>query len=423
MADHDLQNNDLSDADLEEATRSGPPPGDWRKRALLQAGATVLFLGLGLAGAGGLVAAGKAAEKGTPPEKVDLVEVMSLSPETARAVVQTTGTVVAAQQSVLAPEVTGRLVWVSEKLRPGGRFEKGETLARVDATDYQVALDQARVAVEQAELELALEENRGAVASKEWELLGRESGGDGTLARREPHLQVSKANLASAQAGLRRAQQNLNRTSIRAPYNGVVLSESVDRGQVVGAQSQVAVFAGSDTARVEVSVPFDRLASLDVPGVTGVAPADGSLATVTQRLAGGRSLSRDARVVGLGGQLDPQTRTATLLLEVQNPLDPPDGGLPLLVGAFVDVTIDGRERDGALSVPRTAIYDGDTVWVVNSDERLEPRTVTTGWSLSTSVEVRSGLKAGDKVVTTPLSGPIAGTRVKQVSGETAARGN
>ena len=63
------------------------------------------------------------------------------------------------------------------------------------------------------------------------------------------------------------------------------------------------------------------------------------------------------------------------------------------------------------------------MWVVNDEERLESRTVTTGWSLSSSIEVDNGLQAGDRVVTTPLSGPVAGTRVKLVGGETAARGN
>lgn len=416
MADFDTPDTDRN-TDAASSSRTG------LTGALVQAGAAGLAVALGLAGAGGLVAAGKAAEKTTPPEQVDLVEVMELQASVTQAVVQSTGTVVAEQRSVLAPEVSGRITWVSDKLRPGGRFAAGESLARIDARDYEVAVAQARVAVEQARLELALEENRGAVADKEWALLGSAEGSDGALARRVPHLEVSKAALASAEAGLRRAELNLNRTSIRAPYNGIVLSESVDRGQVVGAQSQVAVFASSDRARVEVAVPFERLGTLDVPGIDGIEPDAGSAATVRQTMSSGSDLTRPAQVVGLGGQLDPQTRTATLLLSVEAPLDPASGGLPLLIGAFVDVTLNGRTKDSALTVPRSALYNGNTVWVVNTDERLESRTVTTGWSLSSTIEVNSGLQAGDRVVTTPLSGPVTGTRVKLVGGETASRGN
>lgn len=400
-----------------EPTEAAPPdvvppaPPAWR-RTIPKVVATLGSVVLGVLGAGGLVAAGSAAEKTTPPERVDLVEAMRIDAGRAQAVVQATGTVVADQQVVLSPEVAGRLTWVAAGLKPGQRFAKGETIARVDARDYQAAVAAEQSRLRQAELELSLEENRGAVAAKEWELLGRDAGGDGTLARREPHLDVARANVEAARANLTRAELNLSRTSIRAPFNAVVLSENVDVGQVVGSASQVAVLAGTDRARIEASVPYDRLASLAIPGVDGITAAEASAATVRQPLGGGREIVRQGRVLGMGGQLDPQTRTATIIVGVDAPFDPPDGGLPLLVGAFVDVSLDGRAVDAALVVPRTAVYDGDTVWVVGDDTKLERRTVRTGWSMGDRLQVLSGLEPGDQVVTTPLSAPIAGTRVR-----------
>jgi multidrug efflux pump subunit AcrA (membrane-fusion protein) len=179
----------------------------------------------------------------------------------------------------------------------------------------------------------------------------------------------------------------------------------------------VATLAGTDRVRVEASVPYDRLASLAIPGVGGITDAEASTATVRQPLGDGRAIVREGRVIGMGGQLDPQTRTATVLVSVDAPYDPPDGGLPLLVGAFVDVSLGGRAVDEALVVPRTAVYDGDTVWVVGDDEKLERRTVQTGWSMGDRLQVLSGLEAGDQVVTTPLSAPIAGTRVRLLGEE------
>lgn len=397
-----------------------PMPPRWR-RAIPKVLATLGSLVLGVMGAGGLIAAGSAAEKGTPPEKIDLVEAMTLSPADAQAAVMVTGTVVADQQVTLVPEVAGRLTWVSSKLVPGARFAKGETIARVDSRDYEVALEAEESRLRQAELELALEENRGQVAAREWEMLGSQTGGDGKLARREPHLDVAKANVDAAAANVRRAELNLSRTSIRAPFNAVVLAENVDVGQVVGSGSQVAVLAGSDRVRIETSVPVDRLPSLAIPGVDGIGAGEGSIATVQQNLANGKALSFEGEVIGMGGQLDPQTRTATVLVAVDDPLTPPEGGLPLMVGAFVDVTLHGRTRDGALTVPRTAVYDGGTVWVVD-DDRLQPRTIQVGWSLKEDVEVVAGLRAGDQVVTTPLSAPVAGTRVRLLGDDAAADG-
>lgn len=396
------------------------PPADRPTRSLAaRIGAPLVALGIGVSGMAGLVAAGSAAEKGTPPEKVDLVEATALERAPARAHVLSTGVVQSDQQVVVTPEVAGRLTWVSDKLVPGGRFEKGEVLARVDARDYQVAVDQAQVSVEQAELELALERNRGAVAQREWDLLGKDGASDGRLARREPHLAVAEANVAAAKAGLRRAQLNLGRTALRAPFNAVVLSEGVDVGQVVGAGTQVAVLSGTDRVRVEASVPFQQLDTLRIPGVDGVAPGEGSPATVTQTLAGGSALRRTGRVVGVGGQLDPATRTATVLIAVDAPMDPEAGGLPLMVGAFVDVDVEGRLREEALAVPRTAVYDGDTVWVV-ADGRLDRRAVDVGWSLGTALEIRAGLKPGDQVVTTPLSAPVVGTKVRLLDADDGA---
>ena len=87
-----------------------------------------------------------------------------------------------------------------------------------------------------------------------------------------------------------------------------------------------------------------------------------------------------------------------------------------MIGAFVDVSLEGRRVEDALAIPRTAVYDGDTVWVVGDDTTLERRTVQTGWSLDDRLQVLSGLEPGDQIVTTPLSAPIAGTRV-QLLGE------
>ena len=397
-----------------EAIPPMPRPG---RVKWLKAAATLGAACAGLVGAMGLYATGSAAEKTTPPERVDLVEATRIEAARAQARVEATGTVIADQQVVLSPEVAGRLTWVADGLKPGQRFSKGSTIARIDSRDYEAGVAAERSRLHQAELELSLEENRGTVAAREWDLIGGDASGDGSLALREPHLEVARANVEAAQASLDRAELNLSRTSIRAPFNAVVLSENVDVGQVVGSASQVAILAGTDRVRVEASVPYDRLSSLAIPGVDGVTADEASTATVRHTLGDGSAIVRSGRVVGMGGQLDPQTRTATVLLTIDAPYDPPGGGLPLLIGAFVDITIDGRSVDEALVVPRTAVYDGDTIWVVGDDSKLERRTVETGWAIGDELQVLSGLQAGDEVVTTPLSAPIVGTRVSLLGEE------
>jgi RND family efflux transporter MFP subunit len=211
-----------------------------------------------------------------------------------------------------------------------------------------------------------------------------------------------------------KARLDLRRTTLSAPFNALVVSESLDVGQVVGAQSQVATLIGTDRFWVQATVPSERLNVIDVPGVPrpdGSVPELGATVEVIQTLPDGRTATRAGHVLSRGGQLDSQTRSATLIIAVDRPLDPAPGEQPLYAGAFVDVRIAGRMVEGAARLPRQALRNGDTVWVVNGDEKLERRAVEVAWSLPAEVMVRGGLQPGDRVVVSGLSAPIEGQPV------------
>ncbi|MBX2797411.1 MAG: efflux RND transporter periplasmic adaptor subunit [Myxococcales bacterium] len=351
------------------------------------------------------------AERVAPESTATRVEVIEVQPEDAVAKVEATGVVQPAQQVVLTPQVSGRIVWQSDKLVPGGRVSKGNLLARIDPTEYQLMVEQAKSSVRQAEVELELERGRKRVAAKEWALLGKgRAEADAPLALREPQLRASEQGLAAAQSSLKQAELNLQRTYLVAPFNAVVLDENVDRGQVVGPATTVATLVGTDEVWVKVSVPVDRLPAIALPSSEG----QGSPATVAQRLGAGSSVVRDGSVAQLMAQLDPQTRTAQLLVAVPDPMEAPEGELPLLPGAYVDVTIDGRVLEQVLRVPRTAIDGGDKVWVVEREGILGSRTVTIGWREADSVVITDGLDAGSRVVVSPLALPIEGMAVEAV---------
>lgn len=359
---------------------------------------------LGLACAGGMIAARPGAESKEPSAIAQPVEVIAAQPREVAAIVSATGGVDPSRQVSLAPEVSGKVVFVDERLRPGGTFSKGDTLLRVDARDYraQLAADEARLA--QAQLELALEEKRQLTAQREWELLGSKGSQD-SLALRKPHLEVAKANLRSAEAAVERSQLNLSRTSLRAPFNAVIVSENADLGQVVNAQaSQLVTLVGTDAVRVSVSVPVERLGVLDIPGFN----ADvGSRARIVQERAYGPDVVHEGQVTGVSGQLDPQTRTATVVVEVA---DPRGGTEPLLPGSFVEIEIVGRPLANAVPIPRAALAGVDSVWLVR-EGALTRRDVRVGWRTDEEVYITEGLSDGDQVVTTPPSLPVEGMPV------------
>ena len=353
----------------------------------------------------------------TPPEESVLpVQVVTVAADDGPSTIVATGTVVPAQQVVITPEVVGQLREVSARLVPGGRFARGELLARIDATNYVAGLRQAEQALEVARLELRLEAGRADVAAREWELLGPtdKAGRDPELALRKPQVAVAEANVRSAEAVLERARMDVGRTRLVAPFDAVVVTESVDVGQVVGAGTQVATLVGAKDARVSVSVPVDQLDVVQVAGqvdAVGRVVEQGSAATVSQALADGSRITRIGEVIGISGQLDPQTRSAILTVEIVDALVPLDGTRPLLPGAFVSVEVAGVSVGAAYRLPRTALNDGDTVWIVDAESTLQRRQVSVAWSLPDAVVLRDGISVGDQVVVSAMSNPLVGQRV------------
>ena len=386
---------------------------------LKQLGIGVVILVLGVVMTAGPIGSRSSEEQTVPPPKSTTVEVISALPGAAVARVEATGLVAAAQQVSMVPQVSGALTFVSDQLLPGGRFAKGSLMARIDSRDYQLAVDQERSRVKQAEVELALEQGRQETARREWQLLGN-TGDPPELAARKPQLAATELNLEAARGGLGRAELALARTNIRAPFNAMVITESADVGQVVGTAA-VATLVGTDQLWVNVSVPVEHLAVLDIPGVRG---SSGSKAAVVQQV-GDERITRAGEVLRLAGQLDPQSRTATLIIAIDDPLNlkaGTDPGLPMLPGAFVSVVIEGLEMTDTVTIPRVALQDNAYVWL-SEDDKLVRRDVTVGWRNGDNIVLTSGLSAGDQVITTPLSFPIEGMGLRpQARTVTALKG-
>jgi len=371
----------------------------------------LVFIAAGLGVARGLMSTKKKAVKAPPEARIEAVEYVEVTAGSPTARVDSTGIVEGAKQVSLSALVSGEVVWVSDELDPGGRFRSGDALLKVDPRDYEVAVAQERSRVRQAEVELELEEQRQSTAQREWELLG--GGKDPSaapLALRKPQLDVAKQNLESARSGLKRAELNLERTVLRAPFNAMVLSESAEKGQLLAPGANVVTLVGTDRFRVKVSVPVDKLASIAIPGVNS---KQGSPVTAVQDLGDGRPILRNGRVSGLAGQLDTSTRTADVFVAIDDPLS--GDGLPMLPGAFVSVTIEGVAVDGAIAVPRAALIAGSELWVLSSDDTLSKRTVTIAWRDGSQAFVTDGLEPGVRVVVTPPSLPVEGARVRPIA--------
>ncbi len=353
------------------------------------------------------------ASKSDPGQKVSLVEIELARRTNTTVSISATGTVIPAKTVVVQPEVGGRVIHQSKKLVPGGRFRTGEVLVRINAKDYQLALERERANVTQAEFQLKMEQGRKAVAEYEWSITGKDKRPQGDakeLTLRGPHLKNTEAALSAANSGLERAQLNIRRTTLKAPFNAMVRDESVEKGQLVSPQSRLATLVGTDAFWVQISVPVERLGLISVPGL---GKAEGSLARVIHQAGAGIRTQRQGRVSRLLGDLDPRGRMAQLVVSVKDPLGlnvnkDKAPSMPLLLGSYVNVEIPGHELKDVIKLSRTALRDGDKVWVMGKGNLLEIRNVSVAWREQDVVYVRNGLDPNDRIVISRIPTPMEG---------------
>ncbi len=366
----------------------------------------ILAAGVGVAAM--LVATGPEAAAVDAETPQTFVEVAVAQPREYTPSVRAMGIVQPERSVAIAPEVAGRVKEANHDLVPGGLVAKGEPLIRVDGRDYSDALAMTQAELAAAQLRVREENTLRKVAEHEWR--DRPEGfSDETLAfaLREPHLGVAKAQVKSARTRIAKAKRDLGRTLLRAPFDAVVLTETVDLGQSVGPSVPVATLAGTDRFRVEVSIPVVQLKELRIPGVNSEADA-GSTARVFNEAAGDGAVF-EASILRLERTVDQRGRMAKLHLAVDDPmsLERPVGErpLPLLIGSSVRVELLGKPLPDVTVLPRSALQENGRVWVLGSDDALQGRDVSVRWRDAGIVVIDQGLEPGDRVVTTAL--PLA----------------
>jgi len=381
------------------------------KRRILHFGFMVILLGLGVAGFLALTASKPQLKRTKPPTPMPMVRVSPIKTGPQAVTVRGEGTVRPLREIQLVPQVNGKVVFASPVLVNGGEFKKGETLLRIDPLDYQLAVTLAQARIKDSESRLRVAEQEAAAAKEEWRLLyqdkGVESEDPTALAAKEPQLAAAKAKLAADRADLRKARLNLERTELKAPFNGRVSEENVDIGQYVSSAKPLATLFSTEAA--EIVVPFDdeALFWFHVPGFTPGNGA-GSPVKVLARIAG-RELTWSGEVVRAEGKLDGRTRMVQVVVRVQKPYARKP---PLAAGLFAAVEIQGRTLENAAVIPRAALRDNNTVWVVDDTGQLVFRRVDVARLGTNQAILRSGLADGEMVVTSGLKVVTDGMKVR-----------
>lgn len=367
-------------------------------------------------------------ERRPPPSRIPFAATAAVEAAEGAIPVHGSGVVRPRAEIDVAAEIGGKVVWVNAAFQSGGRVREGQALFRIDDAEYRNAVEQARADVAFQEVELLKAEQEAEVARAEFEGFKRRRPGAeeisdaNPLTLREPQLAAARAALARAAATLATAELNRARTEVRAPFTGVVRSETVDVGQFVAAGQSVARLYPSDA--VEVVTPLSDADASLLPGLWNLRAGDADRrirARVTAEYGAAR-YGWDGWVDRVEAALDERTRTLDVIVRVPRPFraGAPESagsgaegsdGPPLLVGKFVEVEFEGVAPETYFRIRRPALRPGNEVWAVR-DERLLIVPVTVLQRADDDVYVTGRLESGQAVVVGGIQVATEGMEVR-----------
>lgn len=340
------------------------------------------------------------ATRAPDPVVVSVVEPQATAYEPS---VSLNGVVEARTITEVIPQVSGRVVDVSPAFRPGAAFAEGDVLFRIEASDYELAIEQTLAEIEAARSELALLEAQAAAERRVWDQQFSDRKIPDLVAK-VPQIIAAKARIRSGEAARAAAELSLGRTVVRAPFDGRVLDTQLDVGQVVGAGVALGTIFSDDSLEIAVPVSGEELALLG--------NAIGRSAAIAREGVAGPGL--DARVVRQAAALDERTRLSTLFLAADSPE-------ALMLGEFVGIEMRGQSAPEVYRVPAASLTSRDQVWVVE-DETLREREVDVV-GIEGNVAVVRNFDIADGVVAIPPSNGRDGLPVSVQSERRIAGGS
>lgn len=306
------------------------------------------------------------------------------------------------EQTTLTPEVSGRVIALDPNFIAGGVITKGSVMVQLDDADYQVALLSAQAAVASAKSALAQEQAQARVAEQELRDLSRDQ--ITALALRQPQLLSAEAALKSSQAALQKAQRDLDRTRITAPYDALVVKRNIGLGQVVSTGTALGELYSVEQAELYVPVASFDLAYLPVERA-GI-PAE--LRT--------EHYSRNAKVVRDLGLVNSQTRMSHLVVQLDDPYAVRSQQPIIRFGQYVEVRLAGRVEDNLYVIPQDALHNGK-VWLLQPDMTMAQQEVEVVRQTGKIAYVKSGLSDGQQLILTIPNFPQQGMAVRAEQAE------
>ena len=372
------------------------------------------------------------------------------------------GMVQAGQTWEAVAEVAGKVVEIHPQLKKGALLRKGDVLLRIDPAEYGLAKIRAQAEIENLEAQLTeLKQNEqdirrslnvekrsleiskqelkrrqrlfatGTISKSELEqeekrILTQQNAVQNlqtTLNRLPSQRKAIQAQIASSRANLEGTGLDIQKTTIRVPFDCRISESNVELAQFVSIGK--VLLKADNIGFVEVLAQtqlnaFKRLFEpRGLPGVAGRVDLE-KLKNLLQERAwvrfhfGDTVVQWEGRFVRVSEMLDPQTRTVGVYVVVDEPYEKirPGERPPLVKNMYCEVELSGHRRHKSLIIPRAALRPEDTVYLAARDNRLARKKVEVDYTQGNVVSVKNGLAPGDRVIVSDIVPAIDGMLLK-----------
>ncbi|ATC96339.1 efflux RND transporter periplasmic adaptor subunit [Pseudoalteromonas tunicata] len=360
----------------------------------------LVVLAVSIAGFMGINATANEKDEKKVVDKRPTVQIEAVSASDHQVVITSYGEVKPLERTQLSAQVAGEIVSWHPEFVAGGLVKRGEILFSIEPDNYQAQVYSAQAELARAQAALIEEQAAGEVAFQEAKHSPNLKHSD--LYLRKPQILSAQAAVKSAEANLKRAERDLENCQVRAPYDALVISRELGLGQFVNTGAQVAVLNNIETA--EVLIPIAGFDSAFLPR-----QIKGVKATVSQK--GLANFTREAYIARDLGVIDSATRMSNLVVRIEDPYGL-SSDLPVLkFGSYVEVNFAGQTLNQIYRLPQELV-NNSTVWIVNDEQKLEPKQVQVLREEGEYFLINAGLKSQDKLVLTLPEYPQKGMEVK-----------
>ncbi|MFT4862572.1 MAG: RND family efflux transporter MFP subunit [Pseudohongiellaceae bacterium] len=347
------------------------------------------------------------------------VRVIEAELNSVQLIVESQGKVQPARTASLSAAVEGPVAWISPAMEAGGYVPAGAPLMRLDATDFETALERSRASMQQAEAEA---EFASSELNRFKELAAKSLASASQLQSTKRGADVAISLLANAQASYNQALLDLERTEIKAPFNAIIESRDVELGQYVNRAQAVAVVHGADEVEVRVPLAIRQLGYLDIPlGSRGQLTPEQAPDVTLKGYYGGQEYNWVGDLVRTEAVIDADSNTVQTIIRVTQPISAvgdakgsKKASIPLPIGLFVQAKIQGRIVADLISLPRSVIRNNNQVLVVDAENKMHYRDVEIYRLEESRVLISAGLLPGELICISPIQAVVEGMSVQPV---------